>query len=379
MAKFTKFTLFQDFDGTTFEEEAPLTSKVDVEELRTELGIPKYVDLSYFPLERAVVTIWASLNAQKLHELFSDVVSARIYKAPISSILFGGAAIKFHCPSTNDRSNPLHRDIKDVDFIVPMKQGAAFYKLLLILKDIAGTRYLHFKTYQDRRFNAMRKGRMYRAHTIRGFEKGSEPMVSVMDIFCDEINLRHNVKIVEEFKRPEESLHTIGLENMILSKCQFVFDLPVTALDELKKAEQDFRVLSSYKHYDPRKIIVGMEEKDMRDVCAILLDHDIGNGPDEICVSKIVKVLKKDKKFALTCSLNLQNIIERGDFLGKLGLTRSQISRVIDRVNSLLKAIPRVDKKWDKPWWNIDVETPKIFNPSQLSLQMKALPLHKHL
>jgi hypothetical protein len=33
---------------------------------------------------------------------------------------------------------------------------------------------------------------------------------------------------------------------------------------------------------------------------------------------------------------------------------------VVERIEALLKELPTVDKKWDKPWWNTAVETPII-------------------
>jgi hypothetical protein len=33
---------------------------------------------------------------------------------------------------------------------------------------------------------------------------------------------------------------------------------------------------------------------------------------------------------------------------------------VTGRIDSLFKELPKVDKKWDKPWWDTEVETPVI-------------------
>jgi hypothetical protein len=45
--------------------------------------------------------------------------------------------------------------------------------------------------------------------------------------------------------------------------------------------------------------------------------------------------------------------------LGKW-MSKSEASIVTDRVSSLLKELPVIDKKWNKPWWNTAVETPVI-------------------
>ena len=61
----------------------------------------------------------------------------------------------------------------------------------------------------------------------------------------------------------------------------------------------------------------------------------------------------------MTVTLNLKNLVEKSDVLGKW-MSKSEVSAVTDRINALLKELPTVDKKWDKPWWNTAVETPII-------------------
>jgi hypothetical protein len=164
------------------------------------------------------------------------------------------------------------------------------------------------------------------------------------------------VEVKDMFERYRENLYTIGLECLLLSKAQFIFDMPKEKAEELKEHGQDYRVLP-YPYYAKDKIIVGMEEKDMKDACAVFLDHAIGRGVREIDCQKIKKVLKKDKRFALTVRLNFQNIVERQGTLRKW-MTKSEASTVVDRVIALLKDLPKIDKRWDKPWWNTAVETP---------------------
>lgn len=102
-----------------------------------------------------------------------------------------------------------------------------------------------------------------------------------------------------------------------------------------------------------------MEEKDIKDVCSIFVDHAVGEGKGEISQNKMRRILDKDKKLALTVTLNLQNMAARTELLGKW-LNVAETSKVVDRINSLLAALPKIDKKWDKPWWNTAVETPLI-------------------
>jgi len=102
-----------------------------------------------------------------------------------------------------------------------------------------------------------------------------------------------------------------------------------------------------------------MEEKDIKDLCAVFLDHPLGSGKEEINQEKIRKILDRDKKLALTVTLNLQNVITRTELLAKW-MKPSETSVVVDRISTFLNALPKIDKKWSKPWWNTAVETPLI-------------------
>ena len=178
------------------------------------------------------------------------------------------------------------------------------------------------------------------------------------DLFCDCIDLRHKVEVKDVFERYKENLYTIGLEHLLLSKAQFILDMPKERMEELKQCGQDYRILS-YPYYAEEKIIVGMEDKDTKDVCAVFLDHEIGAGAEKIDSQRMRKILEKDKKLALTVTLNLKNLVEKSDVLRKW-MAKNEVSTITDRIGTLLKELPTVDKKWDKPWWNTAVETPII-------------------
>lgn len=352
-----KATLYEDVDGTTFEVGLPLTSNVDLEGITKELGVPTYVDMGYFPMKCAAVSIWAALNASQLHERYPEAFEKRVSKKPIPVLLFGGGAVKMHCEHANG-TGVLSRAIKDTDFIVPKKHGLDFYRLLLSMDKAFGTRYKSFSTKSDRLFNALRHGDRYRVRTIEGSTDEGVPVVGVMDVLCDHINLRHNIEIKDAFKKYRENLYTIGLEYLILTKVQFITDFPKEKVERLKDYEQEFRILS-YPYYKGDSVVLGMEEKDVKDVCAIFLGHSIGEGKEEIDPKKMMRVLRKDQKFALTATLNLENLAEKPDVL-KRWLKGNDVATVTDRIKTLLQGLPAVDKKWDKPWWNTAVETPII-------------------
>jgi len=352
-----KAILYEDIDGTTYEVELPLKSSVDPEEIRDEFGVPSYVDMNYFPMKNALVTIWAALKAPELHKLYPNAFSKKVSDKPIPVLLFGGAAVKILCKHANGTS-PLARNIKDTDFIVPKKQGSDFCKLLWNMDRAFGTRYKSFSTKSDRLFSALRHGERYRVRTINGVTEEGIPTVTVMDILCDSINLRHKVDVKEAFGEYRGNLYTIGLEYLILSKTQFIMDFPKEKLEELNEFKQEFRILP-YPNYAQDKFVLGMENKDVKDICAIFLDHPIGNGKEEIDSEKIRRVLEKDQKFALTVTLNLRNVVEKSGVVEKW-VKKNEAATIVDRIQTLLKKLPKVDKKWNKPWWNTAVETPLI-------------------
>jgi hypothetical protein len=102
-----------------------------------------------------------------------------------------------------------------------------------------------------------------------------------------------------------------------------------------------------------------MEEKDLKDVASVFLDHEIGKGSGKIDAQMMRKAFEKDNKLALSVSLNIKNLVEHQDVLGNW-LSRSEIATVTGRIDSLFKELPKVDKKWDRPWWDTEVETPVI-------------------
>ena len=352
-------------DGTVYDIDSPLTSNVDPFKLREDLGIPNYVDLDYFPMKSAMVTLWASMNAPRLHEQYPSAFDKKVSDKPIPALLFGGAAIKIHCQSANGEGS-LARAIKDTDFIVPKKQGINFFKLLLSMGKVFGTTYTSFATANDRRFNTWRYGERYRLTTINGATADGEPTITVLDLFCDRINLRHRVEIKDSglFERYKENLYTVGLEALLLSKGQFIFDMPKETTEDLKRKNQEHRILQ-YPHFAKDRIIIGMEEKDLKDVAAIFLNHEIGNGSEKINPQTMRKAFDKDQKLALSVTLNIKNLVERPEILARW-LSSNEASTVIGRIETLFKELPKVDKKWDKPWWDTEVETPIIITLSVL-------------
>jgi hypothetical protein len=354
-----RYVLYEDMDGTVYDVTLPLTSNVNPADFREKLGVPDYVDMDYFPMKSAMVTLWACMNAPKLHEQHPKAFEKKISDKPIPALLFGGGAVKILCRSANAKGK-LARGIKDTDFIVPKKQGINFFKMMLGLSKAFGSMYTSFATANDRRFNTWRYGERYRLTTINGITADGEPMMTVLDLFCDRINLRNKVEIkdVGLFERFKENLYTVGLEGLLLSKGQFIFDMPAETREDLKQKGQEYRILQ-YPYFAKDRIIIGMEDKDLKDVAAVFLDHEVGKGSGKIDQQILRKAFEKDNKLALSVTLNVRNLVDRPEILEKW-LPKNEIETVTSRIEALFKELPKVDKKWDKPWWDTEVETPII-------------------
>ena len=356
----TRCLLTEDYDKTRYEIETPLTSSIDYQQARGELHIPEYVDPTSFLLERGIVTIWAAMNARTLFKLGPAAERLKIKNELIPVLFFGGGAVKMLCREANIPTSPLYREIDDIDLIASRRRAQDLYKLLLALGDICGTRYYHFVTRTDRRFNAMRAGKRYRVRAIDKILSDDSLKPGTLDIFTDEIDLRHKVDVRAALDDPKGNSYTIGVENVLMAKCQYIFDVPRSAQRELVDQGLDYRILN-YPPYRSDRLLMGIEEKDIKDICSIFMSHDIGEGNKCVSLEKIRHVMEKDKKFALTFKLNLENFQRNGSFLKGIGLADSDMERVMSRVTRILDAIPEVDKKWSNPWWNVDVETPRIF------------------
>jgi len=347
--------LYRERDGRVYTIDEPLDSNLDLNTVRLELGLPEYVDLNQRTVRRAAATIWFSINSPKLLAGSKNQPKEALYP-----LLIGGAAIKMLCESANQEGNPFNRSIGDIDFVVSKKDGSKFIQVLLNMSSVAGRAYHYFVTEGDRMFNALRAGTRYRVRAVEGVADG-EAVVKTTDVFVEKMELRHTVKLEDEdFRQAKPNIYTVGAEKLLLTKAQVITELDKKSLPELEAAGQAFRILN-YPYYKDSKLVIGMEQKDMMDLCALIHDRvlDVKSGP-RLDPQRVSELLKKDQKFLLTVRLNLQNILDRSDWLRSKGLSEHQITKLTEATKSILNALPNPDKKWDKPWWNTDVETPVI-------------------
>ncbi len=351
-----RITLYREPDGTAISVDEPLTESVDLREAARQLGLPAHLDLEDPVLRKMVVVLWAASDP---HRVLRDPSMARAARSPVPLLLFGGAAIKMLCPSANQPGSPFWRSIGDLDLISTWKDGGRAVLMLTAIPSVAGTSFTFFTTKGDKTFNALRGGSRYRVRMLERLENGL-PRLKDVDIFTDEIELRHTIRFKEDFEAVRQNLYTVGPEKLLLSKLQVIMAAGRDQLPLLESSGQGFRILD-YASFNERQVLVGMEKKDLLDVCCLLHDTAEGHpGAPALNLAKLSAVLRKDPRFALTCRLNLENLIRREDWMREQGMTEGQIQRILSQACEVLRALPPVEKKWSKPWWNTDVETPLV-------------------
>ncbi|MEM3638167.1 MAG: hypothetical protein QXX17_01760 [Conexivisphaerales archaeon] len=345
-----KIIVYTESDGSRYEVEYPATSKIEVRNIADALELPAYLDTNSPMVSTAVVALWVSYSADGILALHKEMGR---FKEPPSPLLMGGLAVKMLSRTANEKG-PMNRNVKDIDYVVRRSQGGNFVKLLSILSNIAGTRFFHFLTSSDMRFNALRAGERYRIRTI-DWSSSDRPEVRWVDILIDRIEMRHKVDVRDEFDRAKKNLYTIGVEKLLLTKCQMIQDIEQTEYVAIQESGQEFRILR-YPFYKTGRYLIGMEEKDMMDAAALLCDHA---GNSEVIASHLSDLLRKDDKLLQTFRLNLENIESRKDWLRGKGISEVQLSRIDESIGNILKKLPE-KRRWDKPWWNRDVDTPVI-------------------
>src|SRR5713226_5334674 len=197
--------------------------------------------------------------------------------------LFGGVAVKYHCPSATHRSLQIAHPA--LDFFGRGKQGREIRKLFLDLG------------YEpNQRFNALHGA------TRLIFEDANNQRV--VDIFLDVFRMCHTLHFGNRLTLDD---NTITISDLLLTKLQ----------------------------------VVEINEKDIRDLIAILKDHDVvdhaASGDEEVIDASYISSLCADNwGLCKTLSLTLRKLLT---FLPKYKLDPEANQIVETRINKLLHAI----------------------------------------
>jgi hypothetical protein len=199
--------------------------------------------------------------------------------------LFGGVSFYFRCPSAKHRS--LQRSYVDVDFMGHAKQSREIKQLFEELG------------YAPReRFNAMQG---YRRLIFNDIEHQRR-----VDIFLDVFEMCHKFNFKD---RLEIDQYTISLADMLATKLQ----------------------------------IIEINEKDLKDIVSMFVDHDVGAGdvPEAINGAYLAKLTGGDWGIYKTFTLNLDRLPEAA---AKFGLEGNESTALKERVGRLRKMIEDAPK-----------------------------------
>ncbi len=198
--------------------------------------------------------------------------------------LIGGLAIKLHSPSASHRS--LERKYPDIDFVTTRRSAK---QLPPFLKDMGYTPNKTFNTLSgDRR-------QLY-------YDRGRDRQ---LDIFIGDFNMCHKLPLGQ---RLEVESMTIPLAELLLTKLQ----------------------------------IVESEWKDIRDICALLLDHEVGPSDEETINSTVIAELcARDWGLYTTVNRTLRQVLGFVDAFELSGQEKDTIRAHIEDIRQAMDERPK--------------------------------------
>jgi hypothetical protein len=203
--------------------------------------------------------------------------------------LLGGLAIRYHSPSATHRA--LVRAYPDLDFAMADKRG---YKVEELLPKLGYA--------PNKSFNLLNGN-----WRLLFFDEANQRQV---DVFVGGFHMCHRIPLVEQ--RIQADHPTLPLAELLLSKMQ----------------------------------IVQMNEKDVRDLCALILDHPFGQGDAEMFnLPYLARLCADDWGLWKTLSLSIKKI---RDFCDAYELEADQQLTIVERLGVLQTALDRTPKtlKW---------------------------------
>lgn len=199
--------------------------------------------------------------------------------------LFGGMAIRFHCPSAVHRS--LERKYADIDFMALRKQSRDIKKLFIDLG--YSTRDI---------FNALQGDRRLIFQDIENKRR--------VDIFLNIFEMCHTLDFSDRLTIDKE---TISLADLLATKLQ----------------------------------VVEMTEREYRDIIALIHDHEIGDSDaiETINGKYLAKLCSDQWGLYKTFSINIGNVLAH---LDEISLDRKDKEITAKRLESLCDRLEKVPK-----------------------------------
>ncbi|MEO8687309.1 MAG: hypothetical protein ABI611_03690 [Solirubrobacteraceae bacterium] len=219
--------------------------------------------------------------------------------------LIGGLAVRLH--SGDGRLAAFDREFKDVDFAIRLEDSRKADALFIAMGYRA-----------DRAFNALNAGnRAIYEDVAHGRH---------IDVFVDSFEMCHRIPIADRMLIERA---TIPLAELLLTKLQ----------------------------------IVEVNEKDQRDICALLHEHEVGESDDEtINAAEVARLCAADWGLWRTCLLNVEKM---RDAVGRYDIPESDRDVIRRRLEQLWARIEQEPKsrKWklrdrigDRRQWYLEPE-----------------------
>jgi hypothetical protein len=197
--------------------------------------------------------------------------------------LVGGLAIHLH--SSAPRPG-LTRKWKDIDLVTPRAKGRELTSFISSLGYSA-----------DDAFNAMNAGRRALFHDV---QHGRQ-----LDVFIGSFEMCHVVPIVDRFDIDPE---TLPLAELLLTKLQ----------------------------------VVELNEKDKRDILALLVEHEVGDhDADTVNAALIAKLCAKDWGLWRTCKMNIERSRAGIESFDMSSDDRGVLAGRLDSLWSRIEAAPK--------------------------------------
>jgi hypothetical protein len=193
--------------------------------------------------------------------------------------LLGGLAIKMHSPSAGHRA--LARSYPDLDFALADKRG---YKVEALMPKLGYDPNQSFNLFNG-------------ASRLLFFDEGNQRQI---DVFVGSFHMCHDLPITQ---RVAVEPLTLPLAELLLTKLQ----------------------------------VVQLNEKDIRDICALLLDHPFGQTDLEtINLKRITELCAGDWGLWKTVSLSLGKVQE---FYDKYDLDPASKQTIVERLRMLQQTL----------------------------------------
>lgn len=317
----------------------PLAFRVAPTDARQALGLPEFVDTTDPVVARGVGI---------LHGLTLDLPGH-----PVA--MLGGVAYRVRGPSSNSHLSGLRRPLHDIDLACHRSDLRKVHAALLALGRTQGSALTVVETHSDRMFNALTGGRRLRLHSVDRVVAGRS-VLGTVDLLADEFRFCHSLDLTDDISRAPTESHTLSLSTLLLTKLQFIQSIPAD-----HRPQVPGRVLGSF---GKNELIIGPEDKDVRDLLALLIDRPLGEGLDAISPNQFVAPLASDWGFWTTVRLNLDHLAQSPLFGALPPGPRESVREKLAALRSATDTVqPKrrfgfLQREWWEPVESIGAEAP---------------------